>query len=375
MTDVGLAAFEDPGFAAALEDLANRGLLPTSVAPDAHPELVPLERRIASAQGAMVGTAVGDALGRPAEGRDARRLAKERERFLDYQPWAGWRWGPVGTYTDDTQMTLCVAKSILAAGGRLDPVDLGRRFVDWLPVGRGKGRTCTAACLNLQAGAPWWSAGEPSAGNGAPMRAAPVGIALSHDTAALVHDAALSAVVTHADSMAVAATIGHAWLVARLAAETPGQVDVEGLVGDLALAVEAMDEPGQPERDWQDRPGKTGEPVRLADQLERVVEFLGAPASEALTFFYNGAYVLETMPAALWCFLNYLDDPEEGVLTAVLAGRDADTVASINAAYFGALYGVDAFPARWTGSNLESSARLRELGERLVTGPGLTPHS
>ena len=370
MTDVGLAAFEDPGFAAALEDLANRGLLPTSVAPDAHPELVPLERRIASAQGAMVGTAVGDALGRPAEGRDARRLAKERERFLDYQPWAGWRWGPVGTYTDDTQMTLCVAKSLLTTGGRLDPVDLGRRFVDWLPVGRGKGRTCTAACLNLQAGAPWWSAGEPSAGNGAPMRAAPVGIALSHDTAALVHDAALSAVVTHADSMAVAATIGHAWLVARLAAETPGQVDVEGLVGDLALAVEAMDEPGQLERDWQDRPGKTGEPVRLADQLERVVEFLGAPASEALTFFYNGAYVLETMPAALWCFLNYLDDPEEGVLAAVLAGRDADTVASIAAAYFGALFGVDAFPARWTGSNLESSDRLLELGERLVTGPG-----
>ena len=94
------------------------------------------------------------------------------------------------------------------------------------------------------------------------------------------------------------------------------------------------------------------------------------PVLDALGFFYNGAYVLETMPASLWCFLNHLDDPEEGVLAAVLAGRDADTVASITAAYFGALYGVDAFPARWTGSNLESSARLRELGEQLVTGPG-----
>jgi ADP-ribosyl-[dinitrogen reductase] hydrolase len=370
MTDTGLAAFEDPGFAEALEHLANRRLLPTGVAPDAQPDLLTLERRVASAQGAMVGTAVGDALGRQAEGRDPRRLAKERERFLDYQRWAGWRWGPVGTYTDDTQMTLCVARSLLAASGRLDPADLGRRFVDWLPVGRGKGRTCTAACLNLQGGVPWWSAGEPSAGNGAPMRAAPVGIALGHDTAALVHDAALSAVVTHADSMAVAATIGHAWLVARLAAEVPGHVDLAALVNELVLAVEAMPEPGQPERDWQDRPGKTGDPVRLADHLGRVPEFLGAAPREALGFFYNGAYVLETMPAALWCFLNYLDDPEEGVLAAVLAGRDADTVASITAAYFGALYGVDAFPARWTGSNLESSARLRELGEQLATGPG-----
>jgi len=370
MADAGLTAFEDPGFAAALEHLAARELLPTGVAPDAQPGPVPLDRRVASAQGAMVGTAVGDALGRPAEGRDPYWLAKERDRFLDYQRWAGWRWGPVGTYTDDTQMTLCVAKSLLVAGGRVDPADLGRRFVDWLPVGRGKGRTCTTACKNLAAGAPWWSAGEPSAGNGAPMRAAPVGIALGHDTAALVHDAALSAVVTHADPMAVAATIGHAWLVARLAAETPGRLDVAGLVGDLALAVEAMDEPGQPERDWQHRPGKTGDPVRLADQLEQVPAFLGMPVPDALGFFYNGAYVLETMPAALWCFLNFLDDPEEGVLAAVLAGRDADTAASITAAYFGALYGVDAFPARWTGSNLESSARLRELGEQLVTGPG-----
>jgi len=368
VSHLGLTAFEDPAFALELQRVAERGLLPSGDVPSARPAPVALERLVASAQGAMVGTAVGDALGRPAEGRHPRRLAKERDRFLDYQPWTGWRSGPVGTYTDDTQMTLCVAESLLACGGRISPRELGFRFEEWLEVGRGKGRTCTTACQNLLIGAPWWDSGERSAGNGAALRAAPVGIALGHDTPALVHDAALSAVITHADAMAVAATVGHAWLVARLASETPGRVDPAALVGELVQAVASVDEPGQPERDWHLREGKTSNPVRLADQMARVPEFLGASPKEAIGFFYNGAYVLETMPSALWCFLNYLDDPEEGVLTAVLAGRDADTVASITAAYFGALYGVDAFPDRWTGPNLEDSARLRELGEQLVVG-------
>ncbi|MFM7068325.1 MAG: hypothetical protein ACKOYM_02590, partial [Actinomycetes bacterium] len=68
MAAVSLSPFEDPGFVLELQRLADRGLLPVGVAPAAHPVEVPAFRRVASAQGAMVGTAVGDALGRPAEG-------------------------------------------------------------------------------------------------------------------------------------------------------------------------------------------------------------------------------------------------------------------------------------------------------------------
>jgi ADP-ribosylglycohydrolase len=63
-------------------------------------------------RGALVGGAIGDAMGRPNEGQptDVARARKVRE----YQPWQGWTGGPKGTITDDTQMTMWLTESILA---------------------------------------------------------------------------------------------------------------------------------------------------------------------------------------------------------------------------------------------------------------------
>lgn len=47
-------------------------------------------------RGAMIGTAVGDALGRPAEGRDPERLRERFGRLSDFRPWHGWQAGPRG---------------------------------------------------------------------------------------------------------------------------------------------------------------------------------------------------------------------------------------------------------------------------------------
>ena len=268
-------------------------------------------------------------------------------------------------------MTMCVAGCLVECGGRVDPVDLARRFVDWLPTGRGTGSTVVAAVERLRSGEPWWTSGERSAGNGAAMRVAPIGIALCGDTPTLSHDAAISAVITHADPMAVAGAVGHAWLIARLAFEQPGRLDRDALVDDMAAAVSVIDDPGAPEREWQARERKSGQPVRLADRVAEVPRLLELSAHDAFNYFYNGAFVLETVPSALWCFLRYLDDPEEGVVTAVLGGHDADTVASMTGAYFGALHGERAFPARWNSDDLEFRSELRNLADQLVALPGL----
>lgn len=316
----------------ARDDLRERSLLPVRPAPEAQPQMVPPDRRRESARGALLGTAIGDAMGRPAERRHASELRERADTFRDFQRWHGYRAGPVGTLTDDTQLTMCVARSILATGGRVDPADLAGRFEAWLLTGRGKGRTCVAAVGELRSGVPWWRAGQRSAGNGAAMRVAPIGIAQGADTAALCTDAAVSAVITHADPMAVAAAVGHAWLIARLAAVGPAHPDPTELVEDLAAAVSVIEDPGAPERDWERRPGKTGTPVRLADRLREIPDLLGEPVESVFDHLYNGAFVLETLPAALWCFLRYIENPEEGVVTAVLGGHDADTIASMAAA-------------------------------------------
>ncbi|MHB8288426.1 MAG: ADP-ribosylglycohydrolase family protein [Acidimicrobiales bacterium] len=204
-----------------LDGLAAAGLLPQPRFTAPVVVDMSIDRLRSSYRGAIIGTAIGDALGRPAEGRNASLLRKRYGLLTDFQPWRGWTGGPKGTITDDTQMTICVAECLLANTGRLDPGDLALRFIDWLPAGRGRGYTCVEAVNRLLAGVPWHEAGIASAGNGAAMRAAPVGLAHLDDFNALRHDAALSAIVTHRDPMAVASAVAHAWLVARLAARHP----------------------------------------------------------------------------------------------------------------------------------------------------------
>ncbi len=351
---------------AASKRLSDKGLLPApSSAIGIFPD-VAVNTLGESYRGALLGTAIGDALGRPAEGMSPARIREHLGRLTDFRPWLGWKDGPRGTVTDDTQMTMCVAECLIANNGRVNPVDLAERFVAWLPVGRGKGEACVEAVSALVAGTPWHEAGVASAGNGAAMRAAPVGLAHIGNLDALRLDAALSAVVTHAHPMAVSSAVAHGWLVARLVATPPGSLDPSALVAGLCNAISDLPDPGAPERGWQHRPGKTSAPVRLVDRLAEIPHWLGASPESASDWFHCGAFVLESLPMALWHFLGTPDSPEEAVVNAVMAGHDADTVASMTGAYAGAYLGELAFPPRWTGDDLEFADELRGLADRLL---------
>jgi hypothetical protein len=94
-------------------------------------------------RGAILGTAIGDALGRPVEGWFPDDIVKHHGTMTDFIPRFEWGGGPPGLWSDDTQMTLCVARSLLVADGGLDVDALSRRtdrpqragLVEW--VGRG----------------------------------------------------------------------------------------------------------------------------------------------------------------------------------------------------------------------------------------------
>jgi len=347
----------------AYESLSQRGLLPpedpgTGLLPSEPVLRVELYR--AKARGSLIGGAIGDALGRPAEGRPPAQVERVYGRLTDFIPWRGWQGGPRGTVTDDTQLTMCVARCLVECGC-LDPEDLARRFVDWLPEGRGKGQACTAAVHNLIDGKPWHAAGVDSAGNGAAMRAAPIGITHSLRVDTLRLDAALSAVVTHADPMATASAIAQAYAVAYLLHVRPGELDTDAFLDSLCGAIADLRDPGHPER----RPDSDGFPVRLVDRIGELGGLLGQPSAKVFDYLYNGAFVLESLPAAIWCFLEYREDPEAALTTAVNAGYDADTVASMAGNLAGAHLGEEAFPDRWR-EDLEYAAELRQLADRLI---------
>ena len=163
-------------------------------------------------RGALVGGAIGDAMGRPNEGVPA-DLARER-RLREYRPWGGWRAGSRGTITDDTQMTMWLAQSILATAGRargagstdlcdhiLEPQDLADRFTREHIRGIGQASQDFVHAYRAL-GRPWYKAGTPSAGNDTAMRAAPVGLVHLGDPYRIYRDSLLQSVVRHRCSMA-----------------------------------------------------------------------------------------------------------------------------------------------------------------------------
>ena len=312
-------------------------------------------------RGALVGTGIGDALGRPVEGYPPSDIREWYGTLRRYQT-KGIE--EPGTLTDDTQLTIAIAQSIVEHGS-LDPEDVANRFAAWLPIGRGTGHATREGIVAYLNGAPWWEAGGPSAGNGAAMRTAPIGLLHPLDVAALRRDAAIAAVITHADPMAVASAVAQSWTIAYLLHTEPGRFDVSDYLEGLTRVLRDVPDPGHPER----HPGAV-RPVRLLDRILEVGDRLDQTPEQLFHFSQNGAYVLESLPAALWCFMRSPEDPEQVIVTAVNGGYDADTVGAMAGAAVGAYMGEMMFPEEWL-TGLEYIDGLEGLAERLFTMTGL----
>lgn len=282
----------------------------------------------------LLAGAMGDALGRPLESRPTDVARPRPTAFL---PWSGWRGGPRGTYTDDTQLTLLVAE-VYRDAGEFDPEAFARGLVDWLPNGRGVGTATFKAVRRLTSDVPWYLSGEDNAGNGSAMRAAPVGLARVHDVRRLRLDAVLSSLPTHAHAMAAAGTTAMAAAVSFLVTRRTGSWTPADLVGHVQAAISGMEYEALAER------RDPTERSTLHDRLGLVLRLLGKPLEVATGRLYCGGYVLESVPAAFWCFLESPDDPLGAITNALRAGHDADTTAAMAGNLAGAACGTGALP-------------------------------
>jgi ADP-ribosyl-[dinitrogen reductase] hydrolase len=81
--------------------------------------------------------------------------------------------------------------------------------------------------------------------------------------------------------------------------------------------------------------------------------------------YWSGAYVLESLPQAFYCFLRSPADFRETLLQAVNCSRDADTVAAIAGNLSGTLNGVRAIPQPYL-DDLEFRQDLDDLAHSLL---------
>jgi ADP-ribosylglycohydrolase len=270
--------------------------------------------------GTLLGTAVGDALGLPAEGMSSARIARrfgpmERYRLL----------GTTGFVSDDTEQSALVAQSLARHPGDAAACAAAfrRSLLGWfcrLPWGVGLAtvRACGRIALGLR------PSGVLSAGNGAAMRAAVVGVFFSEDPAARARFGRALAEVTHRDERAVAGAL----FVADLAAACAGVAPDAPRQALLAVARAGVSEPS------------------LAAALDRAVELAGGGATtlEAARELKTSGFVLHTVPYAACCFLLHGDRPLAALSQAIRSGGDTDSYAAILGAWLGALHGEAGLP-------------------------------
>ncbi len=276
---------------------------------------------ISRVRGTLYGVAIGDALGAPNEGKPRWKLQAEP---LDSLKPHNER--PAGTVTDDTDLTLALATSILESG-TLEPEDLVPRLIEAASKTVAGGWATEQAVERLRRGAAWWLAGTPSAGNGAAMRAAPVGLFFDEPDA-IRRAAFLQAIITHRDRSAAASAIVNALFVGWLARGGPAG---EEALFWLAGAVDGLEVPLASRH-------RRKKHQTVAGLVREAAEYVGEP-EKAFEHFRTGAFVLETLPSALVVFLTYPDHPEKALLLAAHAGDDTDTLASLVGGWLGAYLG------------------------------------
>jgi len=278
---------------------------------------IPIEDRFL---GCLLGLACGDALGTTLE-------FQPRGSFTPITSITGG--GPFnlapGEWTDDTSMALCLATSLIKTGG-FNVHDQMERYCRWQETGYLSstghcfdiGNTVAAALHRFrQDDNPYAGDSDPfSAGNGSIMRLAPVVLFYFPDEAKVIHYAIESSSTTHAAQECLDACHLLAEILYRA---LKGMKKSQVLFDSAAVPF-------------------------LANKIAALA--LGEYCHKTEEQIRGSGYVVESLEAALWCFLH-TDNYKEAVLRAANLGDDADTTAAVCGQLAGAYYGVKAIPLEW----------------------------
>lgn len=297
------------------------------------------------AVGALLGLAVGDALGTTLE-------FKPPGSFTPLTDTIGG--GPFtlhpGQWTDDTSMALCLGESLLTCNG-FDAHDQMSRYLRWFREGHWSstgtcfdiGNTVREALSAFERGSapPWGPTRENSAGNGSLMRLAPVPICWHRDPSTALARAADRSRTTHGAPVAIDACRFASGLIVGA---------INGATKQQLLAPRYAPVPDA----W------------IAEPLHPLVDAVagGSYARKTPPDIRGSGYVVHSLEAALWAFTTTTDF-RTGALAAVNLGDDADTTGAIYGQLAGAYYGVEAIPQAWR-ERVTRADEIVEMAEQLA---------
>ena len=340
-----------------------------------HPDASPttLERCI----GTLFGLAIGDALGAPVEGWPRETIRTACGFIRDYQYTILGR----GVVTDDTQMALALAESLVQEG-HFDPEHFSFALGEWMrrhdmgiEAARGASKTVTLTTRALYKGVHWTETGQPSASNVPAVRVAPLALFHLHSPEAdLLHDVEDSCLPTNIDPLAIAGAKVMALAIRALIRSDHGKFHTASFLDYLELHARhfspRLADALLPLRDYLCQTPleeqEFGVPVGgyLHPELQQDLLSDMSDKFEILGKIGTGKFVLESIPAALYCFLCTPANFESTVTTAVNAGGDTDSIAAMAGALSGAFNGSSGIPGRFL-RELEHRERLMNYATQL----------
>ncbi len=290
----------------------------------------------------IVGLAIGDALGVPVEFGDRELRASDPVKGMRGY---GFHPVPVGTWSDDTSMTIATLDSL--SGGVLDYDDIMGKFVLWMEQGAytatdevfDVGNTCYFAIKRFSLANEYipaitcGSTDEYANGNGSLMRMLPfvlyhVYTQSDEDFLDMIHKASA---MTHGHRRSQIGCGIYACVLRRLLQE-PSLASVKQGLLEACDAYEGEEE---------------------LPAFARL--FSPNFADMDVSHVRSSGYVVDTLEAALWCLLN-TDNYTDCVLKAVNLGQDTDTTAAVAGSLAGVMYGYDHIPSVWLDALIRREA-------------------
>ncbi|MEY4174934.1 MAG: hypothetical protein RI900_2099, partial [Actinomycetota bacterium] len=304
------------------------------------------------AVGALLGSAVGDALGAPFEfGPAGEYSARFPQPVIggsgEMTGGGGFGWA-AGEFTDDTQMAIALAESLIAHGG-IDPADLWQRWRAWADTASDVGIITRAALGHPENHGAAASAHRDlgrSAGNGALMRTVAVGLWFADPSRSTQHTGTQATGAQHTGTQATItqATITQATMQAALEQAALTHHDPAAGWG-AAIAAELVRRTiigADPLAELPDVLGQV--PAGVAERFATMLHPEWQPGDPSEPG--NGS-VWGCLAQAVWA-LRHHHTFHDVVTAAIDLGGDTDTVACVAGALAGARHGMQAIPSRWT---------------------------
>ena len=366
-------------------------------------------------KGSLKLAAIGDALGWMTEFEKSKDTLRKKfgtdyiNTFHDWEKNVGGRFHgyvdklKAGSYSDDTQLLLSVARSIKSDGFVDQQYFAKKELPDWLLYSRGAGRTIKNAARKIERKSAKWNknfftfkAGKTtidyreSGANGAAMRILPIALANFGETDKIKEEIFGNSIITHGHPRAILGAMLYGYSIDTILRFNPESFNYTTFLTELGkdihqkFSIDFLSEPKY--KDWEIEWNK-GSKKTFRDLFKEIVEetreylrttykLLTNESSDFEALTKLGCYKNETkgsgtstVIAGIYLTCKYSNEPLKGIEQAVNSiGTDTDSIAAFTGGLIGALHGQSIIPSKWkTVQDIEYldaiSIRLLEISE------------